>query len=734
MIEVSSPWVDLELQQKLRAALAAKGAGYRPRTRHIAPDGSPKYTNRLILENSPYLLQHAHNPVDWYPWGEEAFAKAKRENKPIFLSSGYATCHWCHVMEEQSFENEEIAALLNQNFVPVKLDREQRPDVDSLYMHAVQLLTGHGGWPMSVFLTPDGKPFFGGTYFPPEAFKQLLQRIADAWHKRRAEIEDQAERLIRALIQIEAEQGGQVDASLAQQAVQEILDHFDPQHGGFGSAPKFPNEPWLCLLLDELWRNYDQKVQWAVSKTLSSMALGGIYDQVGGGFHRYSVDSAWQIPHFEKMLYNQAQLGRIYVQAYLLTGEEMFARVARQTLDYVLAEMTSPEGGFYCATDADSEGEEGKFFVWTPEEIRAGLPEEEAELAIRLFGITQAGNFEGKNVLHLPKPLEEFARCQGMAVEALLQRLDSIRQKLYAERAKRVPPLRDDKILTAWNGMMIGALAEAGRLLPESRYLAAAKKAAEFLWQRHWQDGQLLRATLDGRPSGVGLQEDYAFLAEGFLALYGAGAGKVWLNRAQTLVDAMLEAFWDEAQGAFFMHHQDGKLPHRPKDIWDGAYPSGNAAAARVLARLWRRAPEPKYEACLKTTFAALAGSIRRHPSGFAYLLLAVREFEQGETGPLQYAAQGTVRIEARRGQDELSVMLSLRSGWQLTNWHLAVAEPARGWQLGEVVSPAVDRDEVTLKAPIVQTGKGPIPLGLTLEACGEGRCFPPEIIRLQLP
>ncbi len=747
-----------KLTQALHAALAAKGPGYHPRTHHLNPDGSPKYTNRLMLEASPYLLQHAHNPVDWHPWGEEAFAKAKRENKPIFLSSGYSTCHWCHVMEEQSFEDPEIAKVLNLGFVPVKLDREQRPDVDSVYMHAVQLLTGRGGWPLSAFLTPDGKPFFGGTYFPPELFKQLLEQIADVWQRRRPEIEAQADRVTETVARMNATgQGGSVDAGSAKLAIREILARFDPRCGGFGTAPKFPNEPWLLLLIDELWRSYDSNVLEAVACTLDALARGGIYDQIGGGFHRYAVDAGWQVPHFEKMLYNQAQLGRVYTQAYLLTGNGFFARAARQTFDYVLGEMTSPEGGFYAATDADSEGEEGKFFVWTPVEIRAVLSDKEAELAIRVFGLTEQGNFEGRNVLHLPVPLEEFARRQGMTSEALWERLDRIRQKLYAARAERVPPLRDDKIITAWNGMMITALAEASRFLHAPCYGKAAQKAAEFLWQRHRRHGHLIRASLAGRAGGDGLQEDYAFLAEAFLALYDTGLGEEWLCRAQGLTDTLVAEFWDEAQGEFCMNRDAKDLPLRPKDAWDGAQPSGNSAAARVLARLSRRTPNPLYASRLAALKTALADSVQRGPSGLAYFLLAVREFEQGEAGSLQYAAQGAVRIEAKRCQEKLEVTLYLGEGWcvhgpeagqDLLPMRLTLAEPARGWQLGQVVYPAPTQvtlpafsqplalylHQVVLEAPIVQVGKGPIPLKLELQACAEDRCLAPETVGLHVP
>ncbi|WP_022947813.1 DUF255 domain-containing protein [Methylohalobius crimeensis] len=748
-----------ELQQKLREALAARGPSYRPRTRHFRPDGCPEYTNRLILEDSPYLLQHAHNPVDWHPWGEAAFEQAKREDKPVFLSIGYSTCHWCHVMEEQSFENPEIARLFNREFVPIKVDREQRPDVDTTYMHAVQLLTGQGGWPLSAFLTEAGKLFFGGTYFPPEAFRQLLQRIAHAWRKQRAEIEAQADSVTEAVERMHLTGGGgSVDGESAGQAVQAILEHFDPRHGGFGEAPKFPNEPWLFLLVDESWRSYDSEVLTGLTRSLDAMARGGIYDQIGGGFHRYSVDAAWHVPHFEKMLYNQAQLSRTYTQAYCLTGNRWFAHVARQTYDYVLGEMTTPEGGFYSATDADSEGEEGKFFVWTPDQIRAVLPAEDAELAIQLFGVTEAGNFEGRNVLHLPEPLDEFARRQGVALDVLWERWEHIRRKLYQVRSERVPPLRDDKVVTAWNGMMICALAEAGRLLNESRYLEGAERAAEFLWNRHYREGRLGRASLEGRVGGEGLQEDYACFAEGLLALYDATDDFEWLQRARTLTDSLLEDFWDETQGAFFMNRgAQEPLMVRPKDTYDGALPSGNSVAAKVLARLHRRAPQLSYQTRFDALRSALAPQIRRSPAGFSYLLGAVREWEDGETGSLQYAAGGAVRITGRLVDNRAEVALRIASGWHVngpdcegdqvpTRLHLAQA--GRDWRLGQVrypesidvTLPFVDKplslyqESVTIEVPVTQRGAGPIPLQIQLQACDVRHCLAPETVSLQIP
>ena len=743
------------LQRRLQAALKEKGPGYRPRTRHRNPDGSPRYTNRLILENSPYLLQHAHNPVDWHPWGPEAFEKARREGKPIFLSIGYATCHWCHVMEEQSFEVPEIALLLNRDFVPVKVDREQRPDVDATYMNAVQLLTGHGGWPLSAFLTPEGKLFFGGTYFPPEQFKSLLLRIATAWKSQRREIEAQAASVAEAVARLQQAESAKVDAGLADQAVAGILQRFDPRHGGFGEAPKFPNEPWLALLIDDLWRRYDPQVLKVVRRTLDAMARGGIYDQIGGGFHRYSVDAAWQVPHFEKMLYNQAQLSRIYTHAAALTGDRFFARITRQTFDYVLREMTAPGGGFYSATDADSEGEEGKFFVWTPAEIRATLPRDDAELAIEVFGVTEHGNFEGKNVLHLPKPLTEIARAKGMEEDVLLRRLDHIRRRLYQVRSRRVAPLRDEKIVTAWNGMMITALAEAARLLHEPKYLLAAHRAAGFIWNHHRRDGHLLRASLDGHASGDGLQEDYAFLGEGLLALYDATANPIWLERTQALAATMLAEFWDDQEGDFFMNRVSGEpLMVRPKDLYDGAQPSGNAAAARLLARLQRRAPALGYETRLRELTRALGQAIHRSPGSFAWLLLALREFEQGETGPLQWAARGHVRVSGLLKGHGGVVWLRIADGWHvngpdnsddLTPTHLDLDDPTQGWWLESVAYPAPQNVRIFDKTLplylgrvvlhfLARPGEGPLPLRLRLQACSESNCLAPERIRWQVP
>lgn len=748
-----------ELRQKLHAALAAKGADYRPRTRNLWTNGAPKYTNRLILEDSPYLLQHAHNPVDWHSWGQAAFDQAQKENKPVFLSIGYSTCHWCHVMEEESFDNPEIAEILNRYFIPIKIDRERRPDVDTTYMNAVMLVTGQGGWPLSAFLTPQGKLFFGATYFPPGQFRQLLLRVAEAWKKQRADLEAQADEVARAVARMNTtgQDGEAVNAVLAERAVEEIMARFDSRHGGFGEAPKFPNEPWLLLLLDETWRQDRPKVWQVLDKTLDAMARGGIYDQIGGGFHRYATDAAWQIPHFEKMLYNQAQLGLIYTQAARLMNNRFFASIARQTFDYVLTEMTSPDGGFYSATDADSEGEEGRFFVWTPSQIQAALPADEAALAIEVFGVTDQGNFEGNNILHLGQPLDAIARGHGMSVEALAAQLKIIRDKLYRARAKRQPPLRDDKVVTAWNGMMILSLAEAGQEFSEPRYLQAAQRAAQFLWRSHRRGNELLRASLNGRASGDGMQEDYAWLALAFLALYDGGQGEQWLSRCQALTEALLTNFWDDQQGGFYMNRQVTEpLMVRPKDHYDGAQPSGNSVAARLLARLLRRAPQLLYETRFHQLRSALAGQIRQSPAGLAYFLLAVREYELGETGPLQYAAQGHVKVRARQIDARLQVEIEIQPGWHINGSHpedpdliptaLSVAQPDRGWRLEKLKFPQPSskalgfrersipvyegRVEVTAK---LTRGQGPLPLKVKLQACDQSHCLAPETLLLQV-
>jgi hypothetical protein len=759
-----------ELTERIRAALAARGPEYVPRTHHLRAGGGPKYTNRLIFEDSPYLVQHAHNPVNWYPWGPEAFARAAREDKPIFLSIGYSTCHWCHVMERESFESEEIARLVNQRFVAIKVDRERRPDVDEIYMTAVQLLTGRGGWPMSSFLTPEGKPFVGGTYFPPEHFAALLQRVDEAWHQQRGQLVQSAERVTAEVERLTASRGeaAEVGREALDRGAGEILRRHDAALGGFSPAPKFPHEPELLFLLDRGLRHGDQAAVAAAVASLDAMARGGIYDQVGGGFHRYSTDARWLVPHFEKMLYNQAHLSRAYVASYRLTGNFFHRRVARQTLDYVLREMTAAGGAFYSATDADSEGEEGAFFVWTPEELRAVLEPADADLAIDLWGVTEQGNFEGKNILHLPQALDAWAAAHELSLDELLERLDVLRETLWQARETRLHPLRDDKVVTAWNGMMITAFAEAAEVLGEDRYLEAARRAAEFLWTRNRRDdGSLWRVHLGGSSSVPALQEDYACFAEALVALYDAGGDGRALERAREVADVMLGRFWDADDGGFFMNAK-GSDPHLigyPKSPADGAVPSGNSVAVRVLARLAARTGEAAYGDRAAATVRAFAASLGQRPSAFAYLLTGLEEILDGGAGPRQYGAEGTVLAVASltpaAGGFDLAVDLEIRDGWHL-NSHRPLQEEliptllgvdgGRGdWRLGEVVYPegeevrlsfqdeplSVYQGRTRLTARLSGSGgeTAPVvPVRLRIQACDDRVCLRPEELVLEVP
>ncbi len=752
------------VQRKLNSALAAKGPDYRPRTEHLLPDGRPRYTNRLILEDSPYLLQHAHNPVDWYAWGEEAFEKARRENKPIFLSIGYSTCHWCHVMEVESFENPEIARLLNEHFVAIKVDRETRPDLDHLYMTAVHLLTGHGGWPMTTLLTPEGKAFYGGTYFRPDDLARLLGNVDRAWREQRQEIEANAAQVTRAVAAAMTVEAGaaELKPELAADTARRLLQRHDELQGGFGNAPKFPNEPLLALWLDQARRDAgnvnDAAILAALETDLQAISAGGIHDQAGGGFHRYATDNDWLVPHFEKMLYNQAQLVRLYVGAFQLTGKTDYARVARRALDFVLREMTAPDGGsgggFYAALDADSGGGEGRYYLWTPAEIRKLQNADDAAYAIRAYGLTETGNFEGGNIPHLPNPVTGEARA----------RLDRIDAALLQARKKRPYPHRDDKVLTGWNGLMITALAEAAGALHEPRYLAAAKRAAEFLWQKHRQpDGGLWRASLAGRAGTPGMLEDYAYFAEGLVALYDATLEEVWLTRAQALADAMRTRFGNS--GAYALAEADPLSPlPRPRDTSDGALPSANGVAVHVLAALARRSGETRFDEAAQSQLATLARTIMKTPSGHATLLTAADRLHSGETGSRQYAGRGAVVASAKiaqQGTDKqgldatLELTLRIKPGWHI-NAHqplqpyliptaLKVSTP--GWKLIDTVYPqagvtklgfqkaplALYQGETLIRAKLRRSADvAPVThVELRLQACSDQVCLPPETLRL---
>jgi uncharacterized protein len=589
--------------------------------------------NRLAQETSPYLLQHKDNPVDWYPWGEDALERAREEDKPILLSVGYSACHWCHVMERESFEDEETARMMNEHFVNIKVDREERPDIDSIYMSAVQALTRHGGWPMTVFLTPDGAPFFGGTYFPPvpgrgmPSFQQVLLSLADAYENRRDEVLRSAESVreyLRASTGTALPKSA-VGTELLDNAAASLIGELDRRFGGFGGAPKFPQAMNLEVLLRHHHRTGDGDALSGVELTLRAMANGGIYDQLGGGFARYSVDQYWLVPHFEKMLYDNALLGRLYLEAYQATGDGFYRRIAEETLDYVVRDMTSPEGGFYSAEDADSEGEEGKFYVWTPAEIRAVLDPDEAELAERFWDVTERGNFEGENILHVPRPPETVAAEFGLSPEELWERITEIRSKLFAAREGRVRPGRDEKVLAAWNGLMLRSFAFAARVLDREDYREVAEQNAAFLLEKLRSGGRLHRSYKDGRARFNGYLEDYAMVADGLVTLYEATFDTRWLAAAEGLCDAVLELFWDEEQRTFYDTPTDHEeLVTRPRDVYDSAAPSGNSVATDVLLRLALLLDREDYRARAETVLEELSGGMEKLPGGFGRLLAAL--------------------------------------------------------------------------------------------------------------
>ncbi|MFN8467703.1 MAG: thioredoxin domain-containing protein [Caldilineaceae bacterium] len=590
------------------------------------------HTNRLIHETSPYLLQHAHNPVDWFAWGEEALAKARAEDKPIFLSIGYSACHWCHVMEHESFEDPETAALMNELFVNIKVDREERPDLDGIYMDAVQAMTGQGGWPMSVWLTPEGEPFHGGTYYPKEprygmpSFQQVLRAVDDAYRTQRERVAGQAQRLaamLKRTASLTAAGGGEIGSDALLEAIQQMRQYFDDEDGGFGTQPKFPQPMTLDFALTQYKRTGDLDSLYMVELTLEKMAKGGIYDQLGGGFHRYSVDGYWLVPHFEKMLYDNAQLLRTYLHAWQVTQRPLYRRVLDETIDYVLREMTSPEGGFYSTQDADSEGHEGMFFVWTPAEIEALLDPHTAAIFESYYGVSERGNFEGKNILSIVRTPENIAERFRISVAEVEQALASARFKLFQARELRVKPGRDEKVLTEWNGLMIHALAECGVVLGRSDALQAAVKAADFILQQMSQaDGRLLRSYKDGRARLNAYLEDYAALIRGLLALYEATFDLRWLGEGTRLAQIMFAQFHDVQNGGFFQTGVDHEaLVARRKDVVDNAIPSGNSLAAEVLLRLAVFLDKDNYRREAGRIVLMLKESMASQPTGFGRML-----------------------------------------------------------------------------------------------------------------
>ncbi|PJB31727.1 MAG: thioredoxin [Deltaproteobacteria bacterium CG_4_9_14_3_um_filter_65_9] len=766
------------------SAESPNGEGRKGTTMNRPEKWIPEGKNRLALETSPYLLKHADNPVDWYPWGKEAFDKAKAEDKPIFLSIGYSTCYWCSVMERESFADASVAALMNRHVVSIKVDREERPDLDGIYMTAVQLMTGQGGWPMSVLLTPDRKPFFGATYIPRRQFTQLLEGVHVAWTQRREEVLAQAGKIAEAV----AATGEMPDkpssslpkADLVRSAALRYGEMFDPEHGGFGGAPKFPQPAVLELLMSHFEMTGERSGMTMVERTLDAMARGGIHDQAGGGFHRYSTDAEWLVPHFEKMLYDQAQFLHAYARAFKLTRNEEFRRVSGEIAAYVRREMTSPTGLFYSAQDSEVNGEEGKSYLWRKEELKRVLGEKEYALASRAYGFSGLPNFEGRYILHLPKSHEEVARTEGMPVDDMLRKMDAVRATLLAERRKRPQPALDDKSIASWNGLMIEALAYAGGVFPNDEYVRMASKAADDLLKTlRNKDGELLHVARGGKAKLDAYLDDYAALILGLLELYRDTGEKHWLQEADRIGNAMVERLWEPGGGFRYAVPTVAFLIANPRDTYDGAFPSGNSLAVRALTGLAANG-YPRYARYAAETFAVFEPVARKAPVALPYMLWGLHEYrvaklpEESPPPPVSRLplTSEVVRIEGSLSRTELTpgtpvdltIEIRIDRGWHIN------ANPASLPSLvptaieveiegGEVkstprypegkiflIGEAKDRvsiydGRVTLHAMLIPlrlpSGKteGHIAVSVRAQACNDtGRCLAPSTLRTAIP
>lgn len=765
--------VNIPLETQLRSAETAREGNYDKRTEHLDEAGKALFINRLILEDSPYLLQHAHNPVNWFPWGEEAFVTAQREDKPVFLSIGYSTCHWCHVMEVESFDNIEVAKVLNRDFISIKMDREQYPDIDEIYMTAVQLISGQGGWPMSNFLMPDGKPFFAATYFPPANFLQLLGQISSAWTERRGELETSANSVQAAVQRILSNKpSGESNAITARQLVEALVQREDSRRGGLAGAPKFPQEPILLYLLEYAAREQSEDALGFVKRALQGMGRGGIYDQVGGGFHRYSVDADWLVPHFEKMLYNQSQLGLVYLRAWMLSAEPFFARVCRQTLDYVLRDMELPEGGYYSATDADSEGSEGTFFLWTPAQIEAALSAEQAAMVIDVFGVSRLGNFEGANILHLEQSLQDWELKYG---KDFLQRLDEALVELYRIREQRIHPIRDDKRIVAWCAAMASTLIQAGVAMDEVRWVKSARKAVDHMLAVNVsKEGELTRIYLGGEVSIAAQLEDYVNLVQALILLFDATASISYLQDGLKLMKQALLSFWDEASGGFYLSpaQQRGPVLVRSRSAGDGAELSAVATALDCLwmleqrsALLVRQEADPDYAAIRQTALRNLQPVLDDSPLNHCSIMRVQSQAESASFLLTQYGDGGLIRCDARRKYDTSPVDQLIHCSIRCRvdrQWHVTAADessanlrPLRveladdtSWKLEAVSYPHASGIlesagiEVTINAGEIDIdftvssrleSPGPLEVRLHYQLCDDRQCLLPGVFRFLL-
>ncbi len=751
--------------------------------------------NRLASETSPYLLQHADNPVDWFPWGDEAFEKARREDKPIFLSVGYSTCHWCHVMERESFENDEIAAILNEHFVSIKVDREERPDVDEIYMRAVLIFTnGHGGWPMSVFLTPDGKPFFGGTYFPPEQFKRILLEIARLWREERQKVlqaADEVARAIAAELQFTlptAQPFDETSAEVALKAAENaLLRNLDKVNGGFSGAPKFPPHQALEFLLRRYEATRRLPLWEAIELTLRKMAHGGIYDHIGGGFHRYSVDEKWLVPHFEKMLYDNAQLAQVYSWAFHLSGDDFFRRIAKETYAFVLREMTSPEGAFYSALDAESfppvprpsspvpSKEEGAFYLWRPDEVTAVLGEKEGNLFCKIYGISDEPNFVNPHTGYngcipnlLRAPVENWAKTLNMSADELWAKVDEWRAKLLEARNRRPRPHCDDKVLTSWNALMVRSFALGYRFLGDATYRHAAERAAEFLWTMMRQpDGTLWHSYRNGVAKIDGMLDDYAYLLVALMELHEVTGDEKWLRRAKELADTMVRLFWDENEGGFWFTTQRKDLLARSKPAIDGAEPSPNGMAALGLLRLANKTGDERYAQIAKRTMETFGGLMVRMPQGAMTLLCVLDEWQRSRREAMKVAERPIERVWvepeklALKAGETVKLKLHIKIA---DGWHINAAEPQPNLQPTrlsveskfvtveridfpqpkQVKFPFADEPlkvydgtiavTIWLRADPNARGEEDLSLLLRYQACDDKRCLLPLETKIQVP
>lgn len=665
-------------KEALQKAYLDKGENYTPRTHHLNADGRAMFINHLILEQSPYLVQHAHNPINWYSWSDEAFDKAKKENKLIFLSIGYATCHWCHVMEEESFDNLEVAKLMNKHFIAIKVDREVQPDVDATFMNISRLTTGGGGWPLNVFLTPDGRAFLTDTYIDKERLTSVIPQLGQLWlneSERILSLANQNQNMVETIQNAQKQlKAVALNQATVEKTTQTILADFDEIQGGFGQAPKFPQESLLLFLLDEQRRNPSNETLTSITTTLDAMATGGFYDVIGGGFHRYSVDNAWMVPHFEKMLYNQAQLSLAYTRAYALTRNPLYKRIAQQTLDYTLREMQDEYGGFYSATDADSEGEEGTFFTWTENELKSILTDAQFQQAKRWFDLSKHTEFEDKNVIRF----FDITQLQPQHYTEVDQLIDTI----YDHRLKRIPPLTDDKVLLSWNALMIPSFIEAGQVFNNSKYINAGVALAQYLFDQFYKDGGLYRVSINQKTSTPALFEDYAYFTHALISVFDQTQDRIWLDRAEILVRKMNQNFWDSEYFGYHMNTGKKNLNSSIKQIFDDALPSTNGIAYQVLVKLFQRTGETAYQIQAGQLIGAYSSLIKKDPFSYVSFVQGFNSLTNNESSNVQYAYDGRVRIQNHwHDGRHLTVQINLKPGWHI-NAHKTLQDSLIATQL----------------------------------------------------